>query len=220
MRPLRVSERALGWRCPLALLGAIVCAMTGCTRVLGIDDEYGLGQAGSGGSTGGVNVTGGVPSTGGTSPTPTGGTSTSPEAGGCMPTCTNGEKCCGTSCVPPSPEMGCSLTDCTPCPEAIPNTDRLCVSNECSARCSLGFVPFEGQCVLQSSIDASAGGGPGTGGTTGSGGSSNGGSGTGGVCNISTCPQCTDPLQGIVRCCNGSGQCACTWFSPAYCGAP
>lgn len=206
-----------------SFLCAIVSA--GCASVFGLDLEgyrtsdknaadghtQGGGSTGYGGATGiGGSSAGGAPAQGGMN--------TSPEAGACAPACSAGRKCCGTTCVLPSPEMGCSPTDCTPCPQAIPNADRLCVVDACSARCALGYVPYDGACVLASSFDASADGAASTGGMTGSGGSSNASGGGTGICNSASCPSCTSNPQGPVRCCTQSGQCACSWFNAGTTG--
>ncbi len=219
---------------PGVLLPVLACA-GGCTSILGIDENYVVGEgnatggtavggAGSGGrSSGGAGGTGGRVSTGGTGGSgPTGGA-----AGACATTseCGSGKKCCGGGCVAPSPAIGCSLNDCTACPVPIANADPLCAGTQCSAQCASGYVPYEGACVLASSIDGSAAGGsPGTGGTAGTGGAGAGGAtGTGGTsaqCKPASCPSCNLNPKGPVPCCMQDNSCSCSWFnvgSVGYC---
>jgi hypothetical protein len=169
---------------------------TGGTGAGGKGDNPNDGGAGgvSGGSTGGVaGDTGG--SGGDTGGTTSGGAAGS---GGSSGSCSVGQKLCGGVCIPPSPGVGCSATDCTPCPSPPPNANSVCSGTLCDFSCMSGYTKSGSTCV-------SSGGGGGTGGTGG------GGAGTGGTSGGSGCPApCTpsDPTSQFLCAfyCAASGQ--------------
>lgn len=220
---------------PVAWLGALA---VGCTAILDLDHDYvvdgGAGRGGGGvggrGATGGRSGGGGMDasSTGGMSidGAVTGGTS---GAGGSSGTCFEGnvcgpeEMCCSGSCVAPSPAVGCSSA-CMPCPPPISNAEPLCAGTVCSAQCMVGFVPAQGGCVPEGTLDAGIGGTVGAGGSgggSGGAGGTGGASGTGGApttCDPLDCPLCSNPALGLVACCDRlTNQCGCSWFRLAYC---
>jgi hypothetical protein len=190
---------------------------TGSIGGLGGADGVGAasGAAGASGASGanGASTAGGAGSVGGA--VGAGGTDPPDAAGGSAgsagtdsadsgPTCAQGEKRCGDVCVKPSVSFGCSLADCTPCPDAAPNTEVFCGEQRCEAKCLSGFVPSGGQCVPQNSVDG-GGGNAGSAGTAGAGG--RGGSGGIRQCNVDDCPSCS-----IFR-----GQACCTFFRTCGC---
>jgi hypothetical protein len=139
----------------LALL--TIGALTACATGDSIDDGLGAlpgdpyggagGQAGAGGAT--IASGGFVGGTGGFAGTATGGAGIAPTGGsaGVSGACPDpGEKQCGGICVPPSPQVGCSLADCTPCP-TVTNGVATCSGEVCSALCDPGYVAFGASCV-------------------------------------------------------------------------
>jgi hypothetical protein len=184
-----------------AFIGAVVVAF-GCatsedlepgTQVGSGGSGAAAGQVGSGGKVDNPNAGGGTAGSaatgGGSGGDESGGSggisgaagqSSGGSAGGCAP----GEKLCASVCIAPQPGVGCSLTDCTPCPTPPPNSTAQCSSGVCDFACNAGYAKDQGQCVSTGS--GGTGGSGGSGGTSGSGGSSGG---TG-------CPQSCDPSAG------------------------
>ena len=239
-RPDMPSLAASGLPQRLSSVAWLVAFAVGCTAILDIDHDYvvdGSAEGRGGGGVGGRGGTGGRSGGGGIDASSTGGTGIdgpvtggASGAGGGLPTCSDGDpcgadqKCCNGGCVVPSPDFGCSLTACMPCPEPIANAEPLCDGTSCSARCMTGFVPVPGACVPEGTLDAGSGGGAGAGGSgggSGGGGGIGGASGTGGApttCDPRTCDLCTNPALGIVPCCDRfTDQCGCSWFSVVYC---
>lgn len=87
--------------------------------------------------TGGVPGTGGMTSTGGAMPE-TGG-------GGGAP-CSAGLKKCSGICVQPTPALGCSLSDCTPCAQDE-NGTTTCNGEICVLTCNDGYSLENGVCT-------------------------------------------------------------------------
>jgi hypothetical protein len=174
----------------------------------GTDGASGTDGSGSGG-TDSPDATGGLNGLGGS-----GGTDGGGGAGGAggMP-CGPNQKSCQNVCVEPSATFGCSLTDCSPCPDPAPNSEVICGDNQCVARCKTGFVPLGGQCVPENSVDA-AGGASGGGGTAGTGGRGGRGGGSG-QCVVEQCPSCS-VFRGVA-CCTFFRTCGCSFVELFYC---
>jgi hypothetical protein len=168
----RSRSRALA-ACSL-LLGLIGGWTSSCATSTHIDDEgtggttFGDGSvSGQGGITTPSATTTGttpIPTTSSTTPTPTT-SSTSPTPSGTSPSsgdldgsiesgppqnaCDPGLKSCGGLCLPPSPEIGCSPNDCTPC--ATPNGTGSCNGDVCEITCDQGYTLSSGSCVTDAS---------------------------------------------------------------------
>lgn len=115
------------------------------------------------GGTAGV-ASGGV---GGGFPGGTGGTSNGGSGGATG--CPAGQKKCGGICVQPNPGIGCTLNDCTACPQPPANSTWFCNSNTCDFTCTAGYVKQGQTCISTGSGGTSSGGAPGGGGTGGGG---------------------------------------------------
>jgi hypothetical protein len=59
------------------------------------------------------------------------------------PACTTGTKPCDGVCVAPSPAVGCSLTDCTPCPAAPPGVIVVCDGTTCGTSSTTDPLPTD-----------------------------------------------------------------------------
>jgi hypothetical protein len=110
------------------------------------------GMAPIGGSGGSATIGGsaGSVASGGNGGNGSGGTF--PVDGGAPPapdgTCPDpGTKRCGGLCVAPAPGVGCSLTDCTPCPESSVYAS-ICSNAACSFDCPPGEVPTTTGCIV------------------------------------------------------------------------
>lgn len=135
---------------------------TGLSGGTGGTTTGGTGGVSTGGTGGSESGGTGGSSTGGTGGSTTGGTGGAAGTGG---TCPTGQKRCGSACVSPAPLVGCSLTDCTPCPTVPPNSSGVCTGGQCDFTCDSGYTKSGSGCV-----PAGTGGTGGTGGSGGSGG--------------------------------------------------
>jgi hypothetical protein len=172
----------------------------------GAGGASGTDGAGGSGGTDTPDAAGGLNGLGGS-----GGTEITGGAGGAAP-CGPNQKSCENLCVEPNATFGCSLTDCTPCPDPAPNSEVICGDNQCVARCKTGFVPVGGQCVPENSVDA-GGGASGNGGSAGA--SGRGGSSGRGQCVVEQCPSCS-VFRGIA-CCTFFRTCGCSFADLFYC---
>jgi hypothetical protein len=143
----------------------------------GISGSTGFGSSSSGGSGGGFPTggSGGGFPTGGTAGVATGGVGgsatggTGGATGGTGGGCGAGQKLCGGICVQPNPGIGCTLNDCTACPQPPANSTWFCNNNTCDFTCTAGYVKQGQTCISTGSGGTSSGGAPGGGGTGGGG---------------------------------------------------
>lgn len=151
---------------------------TGGSSGAGIGGSSASTSGGSGGFPGGTG--GGFPSggsagvaTGGVGGTATGGTGgtggTATGGSGGATGCPSGQKKCGGICVQPNPGIGCTLNDCTACPQPPPNSTWFCNNNTCDFTCTAGYIKQGQTCISTGSGGTSSGGAPGGGGTGGGG---------------------------------------------------
>jgi hypothetical protein len=139
----------------------------------------GNGGSGNGGS-GGAETGGGGGSAGAASG---GGGASSGGSSGSGGSCASGQKQCGGVCIAPSPGIGCSLSNCDPCPNPPLNANSSCTGEDCDFTCSSGYDKSGSLCVPSG----------GTGGSSGTGGS---GGGTGGA---TGCPAPCNPNDPLVQ---------------------
>lgn len=136
----------------------------------GAGGASGAAGAGSGGVASGGGGSGGAVSGGASSGgSATGGTGAGGSGGGSggASGCSSGEKLCGGLCVPPSPAIGCSLTDCVACPSLPANATNLhCTATVCDFDCLSGYTKSGSACVPSGGGGTSGGGSGGTGGGT------------------------------------------------------
>ena len=115
----------------------------------------GTGSSGSGGAASASGAGGGGGSSGGSTGDAALGTGGALSGDAAVPLdappppdCANpDEKRCGGLCLPPSPGIGCSLSDCTPCPE-VSNGTRFCTDDQCDFDCESGYIKGSSGCVL------------------------------------------------------------------------
>jgi hypothetical protein len=189
-------------------------ASAGSSGEAGDAGEQGNGGTAGSSGTDGVGGTdpsdaaGGLDGLGGTGGTDPGG------AGGSGTGCAPDQKSCNNVCVKPDPSMGCSLTNCEPCPPPAPNSDVICGDHQCVAQCKMGFVPVGGQCVPENSVDG-GGGTAGNGGNGGAGGRGGSGGSGGRQCVVEQCPSCSVFVG--MACCTFFRTCGCSFADRLYC---
>ena len=176
-----------------AHLFALSGLVAGCTTILGVDDHYSAQEQAVSGGTGGTrpNTDGSAGvggSTGATGGVAGGGGGGAGGSGGTSNPCAADEKPCSfpteggviEQCVKPSPLVGCSMENCTPC-DGAPNADPSCNGVQCSLQCTANFEPCQGRCEPVGTCGAGGtGGSGGTGGVSGTSGTG-GSAGTGGT---------------------------------------
>jgi hypothetical protein len=193
------------------VIGAVACS-GGAYRLGGAPD----GDNAIAGGTGGVGATGGSSGvTGASGSSGAAGASGSNSLGGMGTiTCAPGEKRCGEACVLPSPENGCSLSLCEPCPSAPEaNVEVFCSDYLCDVRCERGFAPHAGHCTPLDEIPDAA---PEPVSDSGDDGPND--TDAAQRCGTEQCPDCP-PQDGRVPCCTLSNRCGCGYpvVSPFYC---
>lgn len=77
----------------------------------------------------------------------TGGSVNVPDAEAEVNACPSGMKRCGGICAFPSPPLGCSLSDCQPCPAPPVNGMSTCIAEQCDFQCDPGFVRIGASCI-------------------------------------------------------------------------
>jgi hypothetical protein len=132
--------------------------------------------------------------------------------------CPSGEKSCDGECVAASPEVGCSATDCAPCPAPPANSTPFCNFDVCDFACLSGYEKKGGACEPAGAGGASSGSGSSSTatGTSSAVSSTSAASGGGMPCLncMGTCALLTSDATCFVDCVGNQGASGCIWNAP------
>lgn len=135
------------WRSKLKLAALLCVVLAGCATSETFDST-------------------GLPTDAGDGAFSTGGAGGSTGVGGVAGACSAGQKACGGICLAPTPGIGCSMTQCTPCPAVPAHSTATCSGEQCSFQCNAGYTLSGNSCVA-SGAGGSSGAGAGSGGSGG-----------------------------------------------------